>query len=67
MELNFSVGRTVYDYKELSSALIVTAVYNTFPSLERVADPMKLFGVHGTFDHLIWCARPNFGVQQYSV
>ena len=36
-------------------------------SLERVADPMKLFGVHGTFDHLFWCARPIFGVQQCSV
>ena len=31
VELDFSVGRTVYEYKELSSALIVTAVYNAFP------------------------------------
>ena len=26
--------------------------------MERVADSIKLFGVHGTFDHLFWCARP---------
>ncbi len=30
VELDFSVGRTVYEYKELSSAVIVAAVYNTF-------------------------------------
>ena len=30
VELDFSVGRTVYEYKELSTAVIVAAVYNTF-------------------------------------